>query len=134
MHLPAPRTWGLRLPKIGNPYCILRQGPPRYKEIIIVPKVVCEADFRIYRFEATASRWILCKENPLFNNKAGIRSFPESLLTDKFTNTEQNRALMAIICPFFQLRTLGPGHLEDLRLKPRLGKDKIQHRTHNESR
>jgi len=63
--------------------------------------------------------------------KAGTRLFRESLLTDKFTKIEQNRTLMAIICPLFHLR-LGPRHLEDLRFKPRLGEDKIQHRTHNE--
>jgi hypothetical protein len=73
------------------------------KTVIIVPKVVGEPDFWIYRFEATASCCILCKENPLFNNKAGIRLFPESLLTDKFTKIGQNHTLMAIICPLFSL-------------------------------
>jgi hypothetical protein len=110
------RAWGLRLPKGGNPYFMLRQGPLRYKEIGIVPKVVGEPVNQsswIYRFEATASCCILCKENLLFNNKAGIRLFSESLLTDKSTKIRQNRTLMAIICPLFHLR-LGPRHLEDL--------------------
>jgi hypothetical protein len=104
LHSACPRAWYLSLPKGENPYCILRQGPLRFKEIIIVPKVVGEPVNQtswIYRFEATASCYILCKENQLFNNKAGIRLFPESLLTDKSTRTGQNRAPAAIICPFF---------------------------------
>jgi hypothetical protein len=141
----------------------LRRSPLRFKEIIIVPKVVGEPVNQtswIHRFETTASCCILCnavvenkvtlgsdlsrttaaytiwavtsllpsiydyagahnavnpalynrawptnlffyKENPLFNNKAGIRLFRESLLTDKSTKIGQNRAPPAIICPFF---------------------------------
>jgi hypothetical protein len=54
------------------------------------------------------------KPGSVGRKKAGIRLFPESLLTDKFTKIEQKRTLMAIICPLFQLRALGPRHLQDL--------------------